>query len=68
MIGFSIGDKVLAWAYHTYAELCVVKAGLLAKVPDGLDLIEAAALPLVTTTGDQLVSSQPRSRRDRPCS
>ena len=54
--GFSIGDKVLAWAYHTYAELCVVKAGLLAKVPDGLDLVEAAALPLVTTTGNQLVS------------
>src|ERR1700733_11754816 len=56
VIGFSIGDKVLAWAYHTYAELCVVKAGLLAKVPDGLDLIEAAALPLVTATGNQLVS------------
>jgi NADPH:quinone reductase-like Zn-dependent oxidoreductase len=47
---------VLAWAYHTYAEFCVVKAGLLAKVPDGLDLVEAAALPLVTTTGNQLVS------------
>jgi len=56
VVGFSIGDKVLAWAYHTYAELCVVKAGFLAKVPDGLDLVEAAALPLVTTTGNQLVS------------
>ena len=50
--GFSVGDKVLAWAYHTYAELCSVKAELLAKVPDGLDLVEAAALPLVTTTGE----------------
>jgi NADPH:quinone reductase-like Zn-dependent oxidoreductase len=56
VVGFSIGDKVLAWAYHTYAELCVVNAELLAKVPDGLDLVEAAALPLVTTTGNQLVS------------
>ena len=56
VVGFSVGDKVLAWAYHTYAELCVVKAGLLAKVPDGLDLVEAAALPLATTTGNQLVS------------
>lgn len=56
VVGFSIGDKVLAWAYHTYAELCAVKAELLAKVPDGLDLVEAAALPLVTTTGSQLVS------------
>ena len=50
------GDKVLAWAYHTYAELCSVKAELLAKVPDGLDLIEAAALPLVTTTGSELIT------------
>ncbi len=24
-LGFSIGDRVLAWAYHTYAELCAVK-------------------------------------------
>jgi NADPH:quinone reductase-like Zn-dependent oxidoreductase len=52
----SVGDKVLAWAYHTYAELCVVKATLVAKVPPRLDLIEAAALPLVTTTGSQLIS------------
>jgi len=32
-----------------------VKAAILAKVPKGLDLIEAAALPLVTTTGNQLL-------------
>jgi NADPH:quinone reductase-like Zn-dependent oxidoreductase len=51
----SAGDKVLAWASHTYAELCAVKAGLLAKVPDGLDLVEASALPLVTTTGAELI-------------
>jgi NADPH:quinone reductase-like Zn-dependent oxidoreductase len=50
------GDKVLAWAYHTYAELCSVKVELLAKVPDGLDLVEASALPLVTTTGAELIS------------
>jgi NADPH:quinone reductase-like Zn-dependent oxidoreductase len=56
VVGFSMGDKVLAWSYPTYAELCVVDAALLAKVPDGLDLVEAAALPLVTTTGNQLVS------------
>ena len=31
--GFSVGDQVLAWAYHTYAELCAVKAGLLARFP-----------------------------------
>jgi NADPH:quinone reductase-like Zn-dependent oxidoreductase len=53
--GVAPGDKVLAWAYHTYAELCSVKVELLAKLPDGLDLVEAAALPLVTTTGSELV-------------
>jgi NADPH:quinone reductase-like Zn-dependent oxidoreductase len=53
--GFSVGDQVFAMADNTYAELCVVKAAVLAKVPEGLDLIQAAALPLVTTTGNQLL-------------
>jgi NADPH:quinone reductase-like Zn-dependent oxidoreductase len=52
----ALGDRVFGWAFHTYAELCVVKANLLAKVPDGVDLVEAAALPLVTLTGNQLIS------------
>ena len=55
--GFSVGDQVFAMATNTYAELCVVKAAILAKIPKGLDLIQAAALPLVTTTGNQLISS-----------
>jgi NADPH:quinone reductase-like Zn-dependent oxidoreductase len=55
--GFSVGDRVFAMADNTYAELCVVKAAVLAKVPEGLDLIQAAALPLVTTTGNQLMSA-----------
>src|SRR5271156_1577908 len=54
---FSVGDQVFAMADNTYAELCVVKAAVLAKIPKGLDLIEAAALPLVTVTGNQLVSA-----------
>jgi NADPH:quinone reductase-like Zn-dependent oxidoreductase len=55
--GFSVGDWVFAMADDTYAELCVVKAAVLAKIPKGLDLIRAAALPLVTTTGYQLSSA-----------
>jgi NADPH:quinone reductase-like Zn-dependent oxidoreductase len=55
--GFSVGDRVFAMADNTYAELCVVKAAVLAKVPKGLDLIEAAALPLVTVTGNQLLAA-----------
>jgi NADPH:quinone reductase-like Zn-dependent oxidoreductase len=42
-------------ADNTYAELCMVKADVLADIPEGLDLIQAAALPLVTTTGNQLL-------------
>jgi NADPH:quinone reductase-like Zn-dependent oxidoreductase len=55
--GFSAGDQVFAMAANTYAELCVVNAATLAKIPEGLDLIQAAALPLVTTTGNQLISA-----------
>ncbi len=55
--GFSVGDQVFAMADNTYAELCVVKAAILAKVPKGLDLIQAAALPLATTTGNQLMDA-----------
>src|SRR5580658_3717996 len=55
--GFSVGDRVFSMADNSYAELCVVGAAILAKVPKGLDLIQAAALPLVTTTGNQLFSA-----------
>lgn len=53
---FAVGDRVMAWAFHTFAEKVAVKAELLAAVPEGLDLVEAAALPLVGTTGSQLIS------------
>ena len=55
--GFSVGDQVFSMADNTYAELCVVSAAILVKVPKGLDLIQAAALPLVTITGNQLLSA-----------
>jgi NADPH:quinone reductase-like Zn-dependent oxidoreductase len=55
--GFSAGDRVFAMADNAYAELCAVKADVLAKVPKGLDLIQAAALPLVTVTGNQLAAA-----------
>jgi NADPH:quinone reductase-like Zn-dependent oxidoreductase len=54
--GFAVGDKVMALGNRTYAELVVVKAADLARVPDNLDLVEAAALPLVTLTGEQLIT------------
>ena len=54
--GFEPGDRVFAMTSKTYAELVVVKASDLALVPEDLDLVSAAALPLVTTTGEQLIT------------
>jgi NADPH:quinone reductase-like Zn-dependent oxidoreductase len=52
---FAIGDRVFALASDTYAELCVVKASDLAKIPDGLEMTTAATVPLISVTGDQLI-------------
>ena len=53
--GFKAGDRVFALALATYAELCVVKAAELALIPEGIDITTAAAVPLVSLTGDQLI-------------
>jgi NADPH:quinone reductase-like Zn-dependent oxidoreductase len=54
--GFSPGARVMALTEKAYAELVVVKAKDLARVPDKLDLVAAAALPLVILTGEQLIT------------
>jgi NADPH:quinone reductase-like Zn-dependent oxidoreductase len=54
--GFTPGDKVIAVANAAYAQFVVVKASDLTHLPQGLDLVESAALPLVTLTGEQLIS------------
>jgi NADPH:quinone reductase-like Zn-dependent oxidoreductase len=53
--GFEPGDRVMAVALHTYAELCTVPAAGLVKIPDGLEMTTAAALPLVSVTGDTMI-------------
>jgi NADPH:quinone reductase-like Zn-dependent oxidoreductase len=57
VVTFTEGNLVFAMADNTYAEFCVVKADVLADIPEGLDLIPAAALPLVTVTGNQLLAA-----------
>ena len=54
--GFKPGDKVMALGMKAYAELAVVDAKDVALVPEKLDLVKAGALPLVTQTGEQLIS------------
>jgi NADPH:quinone reductase-like Zn-dependent oxidoreductase len=51
---FMVGDKVFAQAMKCYATLCTVKADELAKLPAGMDLAPAAAIPTVINTGAQL--------------
>jgi NADPH:quinone reductase-like Zn-dependent oxidoreductase len=52
---FPKGMRVMALAFGTYAELAVAKANVLAPIPDSLNFERAAALPLVVTTGSQLI-------------
>src|SRR6202034_1762626 len=52
---FKPGDRVLALSNATYAELVAVHDSDVTHLPDGVDLADAAAIPLVALTGEQLV-------------
>ena len=52
---FKPGDRVLAVGTATYAELVAIEGSVITHLPDGVDLVDAAAIPLVVLTGDQLV-------------
>jgi NADPH:quinone reductase-like Zn-dependent oxidoreductase len=49
------GQRVMGLVNGSYAEYLTARAEHLTVIPDGLDLEEAAALPLVVTTGAQLI-------------
>ena len=52
---FKPGERVFALTHATYAELVAVSDSDVAHLPDGVDLVDAAAIPLISLTGDQLV-------------
>jgi NADPH:quinone reductase-like Zn-dependent oxidoreductase len=52
---FKPGDRVLALSNRTYAQLVAVNDSEVTHLPDGVDLIDAAAIPLIALTGEQLV-------------
>ncbi len=52
---FKPGERVLALSHATYAELVAVEDAAVTHLPDGVDLADAAAIPLIALTGDQLV-------------
>jgi NADPH:quinone reductase-like Zn-dependent oxidoreductase len=53
--GYAEGEKVFGRADKCYAELLLADLAGLSKLPNGLDPIEAAALPVVLNTGEQLI-------------
>lgn len=59
---FRVGDKVLGLVEHAYAEYVVAGQEAWAPLPASLNIVDAAALPLVTLTGSQLIDQavQPR--------
>jgi NADPH:quinone reductase-like Zn-dependent oxidoreductase len=52
---FKPGERVIALSNATYAELVAVPVSDVTHLPEGVDLADAAALPLIALTGDQLV-------------
>jgi NADPH:quinone reductase-like Zn-dependent oxidoreductase len=52
---FRPGERVIALSNATYAELVAVADSDVTHLPDGVDLADAAAIPLIALTGDQLV-------------
>lgn len=50
VVGFAIGDRVLGRGEGTFADFALARADLLAALPDPVDWVTAAALPVSGTT------------------
>ncbi len=58
---FAPGERVIGMANATYSQYVSVLADTLTHLPDGVDVVDAAAIPLVSLTGDQLVRLSTRA-------
>jgi NADPH:quinone reductase-like Zn-dependent oxidoreductase len=58
------GQKVMGIVNGSYAEYVTARAEHLTVIPDGVDLEQAGALPLVVTTGAQLIQHIRPKRED----
>ena len=61
---FKTGQKVMALGDRAYAEFVTVPSAVLALIPDGLDIEQAGALPLVVSTGAELMDRIAPQRGD----
>jgi NADPH:quinone reductase-like Zn-dependent oxidoreductase len=59
---FRVGTRVLGLVNRAYAEFVVDKESAWAEAPPPMDLVDAAALPLVVLTGAQLIEEGVRPR------
>jgi NADPH:quinone reductase-like Zn-dependent oxidoreductase len=53
--GLAVGDRVMGLVWRTYAELVTAKTSDLCVMPARLEYVQAGAIPLVATTGAQLI-------------
>ncbi|MGH7434249.1 MAG: NADP-dependent oxidoreductase [Polyangiaceae bacterium] len=60
---YRAGDRVLGLVMGSYAELVVANEEAWTVLPPGLDLVDAAAIPLVALTGCQLIDIAVEPRR-----
>jgi NADPH:quinone reductase-like Zn-dependent oxidoreductase len=59
---FKIGARVMGLVKHGYAEFVVGPVEAWAEVPAKIDLVDAAALPVVLNTGGQLIDEAVQAR------
>jgi NADPH:quinone reductase-like Zn-dependent oxidoreductase len=52
---FKLGQKVMALGYHSYAEFVAIRGETLTLIPEGLNIEQTGALPLVASTGAELM-------------
>ena len=63
--GWQVGDPVLGEAGATFAEFATVAVGCLARTPEALSFVDAAALPLAATTADLCLTRGGVQKGDR---
>jgi NADPH:quinone reductase-like Zn-dependent oxidoreductase len=64
--GVQVGERVMAFSRNgTYAELVAIKGSEVTHIPDGVNILEAAAIPLICLTGDQLIREACNLQRDQ---
>ncbi len=61
--GFAPADRVFGRASAAYAEYVAGDVSGLARVPSGVDFTTAAALPVISTTADQLIRNAVQAQK-----